>query len=44
MKKILIFGCGNIGFRYLEAVLNISINCEIFVIEKSKKILDEKKK
>jgi hypothetical protein len=32
-KKILIFGCGNIGSRHLQALTNLSFDLEIAIIE-----------
>ena len=40
-KKILLIGCGNIGFRHLEGLLNTEIFLEIVVIEKSNVKLNE---
>ena len=34
--KILIVGVGNLGFRYLEGILNSDIDCEITLIESSR--------
>ena len=41
--KILIVGVGNLGFRYLEGILNSDIDCEITLIESSETRLIELK-
>ncbi len=44
-KKILLIGCGNIGFRHLQGLLKINLDLDIYIIEKSKvKILEQSKK
>ena len=44
-KKILLVGCGNIGFRHLEGLLKTNISLDIIIIEQSnQKIIDQKKK
>tara|TARA_Y100000996_G_C22182589_1_gene503481 strand:- start:165 stop:572 length:408 start_codon:yes stop_codon:yes gene_type:complete len=35
MKKILLVGCGNIGFRYLQAINKLNLNFQCIVIEKN---------
>ena len=43
--KILLIGCGNIGFRHLEGLLKTNLDLHIYIIEKSKvKILEQSKK
>ena len=43
-KKILLVGCGNIGFRHLEGLLKTNIALDIIIIEQSiQKIIDQKK-
>ena len=43
--KILLIGCGNIGFRHLEGLLKTNLDLDIYIIEKSKvKILEQSKK
>ncbi len=40
-RKILLIGCGNIGYRHLEGLLNTKLNLEIAIIEKSNLRLNE---
>ena len=44
IKKILLIGCGNIGFRHLEGILKSKFSLEIIIIEKSKKQIEIVKK
>tara|TARA_Y100001970_G_scaffold290123_1_gene422684 strand:+ start:1380 stop:2354 length:975 start_codon:yes stop_codon:yes gene_type:complete len=47
MKKninVIIIGCGNIGYRHLESIINLNIKMNIFIIEKNKKRLSQIKK
>ena len=34
MKKILLVGCGKLGFRYLQAINNLDFDFECIILEK----------
>ena len=40
-KKILLIGCGNIGFRHLEGLLKTNLFLDITIIEKSSLIIKD---
>lgn len=44
MKRILLIGCGKLGFRYLQAIRQLNFNFECIVIEKKKQNRDKLKK
>ena len=44
IKKILLIGCGNIGFRHLEGLLKSDLTLEITVIEKLNDRIESSKK
>ena len=47
MKKkinVIIIGCGNIGYRHLESIVNLNYNINIIIIEKSQKRIAQIKK
>ena len=39
--KILLIGCGNIGFRHLEGLLKTDLSLDITIIEKSNLTIKE---
>ena len=39
--KILLIGCGNIGFRHLEGLLKTDLSLDITIIEKSNSTIKE---
>ncbi len=42
--NIIIIGCGNIGSRHLESILNLDLKIDVIVVEKNKKIINNIKK
>lgn len=41
MKRILIVGCGGIGSRHLQALSNLNLEAEIFVVDKSSESIEK---
>jgi saccharopine dehydrogenase-like NADP-dependent oxidoreductase len=38
--NIIIIGCGNIGFRHLESILNLDAKKNIYIVDKSDASID----